>query len=94
MDVKTYFNIKKEVTHYCYKQICDQECPLHILNNGMYVNCKVLEFDYPEVAEEILKDYLKQKYPNGYVICAIDGKIEDIIKCNKFESCEECRKGE
>ncbi len=90
MDDKTYFNIKKEMTNYCYKGVCDDECLFHIMNNGMHVNCKVLEFDYPDKAEEIVKDYLKNKFPEGYVICIRTHKAESVYKCNKYDSCTEC----
>lgn len=58
MDVKTYFNTKREMTGYCYKGLCSSECPLDIINNGMYVNCTVLEQDYPDKAEKIIQDYM------------------------------------
>lgn len=90
MDDKTYFNIKKEMTKYCYRQICSDDCPFHIMQNGMHVNCKVLEFDYPDRAEEIIKDYLKNKFPNGYVLCFRDSMARDATLCNKYESCTEC----
>lgn len=61
MNVKTYFDIKKEMTGYCYKGQCDSECPLSQLNNGMYVNCMVLEQDYPEKAEKIIQEYIDKK---------------------------------
>ncbi len=60
MDVKTYFDTKREMTKYCYKQNCSNECPLHIMNNEMHVNCIVLEQDYPEKAEKIILDYIKE----------------------------------
>lgn len=90
MDVKTYFDTKREMTGYCYKGICDQDCKMHILNNGMYVNCKVLEFDYPEKAEKIILTYLENKFPEGYIICAKTLQPQSVWKCNKYESCTEC----
>jgi len=92
MDVRLYFDIKRKVTQYCNKGDCSTTCPLHIMNNGMHVSCKVLEFDYPEIADKIMKDSLKTLYPYGYVICAKSGKCEDIFKCSKYESCTECEK--
>ena len=53
MDVKTYFDTKREMTKYCNKTLCFPECPLDIINNGMYVNCTVLEQDYPDKAVNI-----------------------------------------
>jgi len=94
MDVKTYFDIKKEMTECCYKQTCSDECPMHILNNEMHVNCKVLEFDYPEVAERIIKEYIDNRFPNGHIICAFDKKYADVGRCNKYESCKECKSEE
>ena len=98
MDIESYFRAKREITNYCNKGNCHgqngTDCPLYIMNNGMYVRCSVLEQDYPEVAEQILYEALRQKFPNGYIICPPDKKYEDINKCNKYENCKECRKGE
>jgi len=87
MNVKTYFRTKKHMTNCCKN--C-ATCQLGIMNNSKHVSCTVLELDYPEVAEEIVKKYIDKTFPNGYVVCIQSGKIEDISKCNKFESCTEC----
>ena len=90
MNVKTYFDIKKEMTGYCYKGQCNSECPLSQLNNGMFVNCMVLEQDYPEKAEKIMLNYLDKKFPEGYIVCAKNLQFESVLRCNKYESCTEC----
>jgi len=61
MDVKTYFDTKREMTKYCNKTLCFPECPLDIINNGMYVNCTVLEQDYPDKAVKIIQEYIDKK---------------------------------
>jgi hypothetical protein len=94
MDVDTYFSIKRNITNDCNNGRCWDSgftCPLSMSNNGKGVRCSVLEQDYPEVAEEILYEAIRKKFPNGYIICAIDRKFGDINKCNKYESCTECR---
>jgi len=95
MDTGSYFRAKREITNYCEKGNChgqrSTDCPLHIMNNGMYVRCSVLEQDYPEVAEKLLYEAIREKFPNGYIICVKDRKYEDIEKCNKFKNCKECK---
>lgn len=61
MDVKTYFNTKREMTGYCYKGKCSNKCPLAMMNNGMYVNCTLLEQRYTRVAEKIIQNYIDNK---------------------------------
>lgn len=61
MDVKTYFRTKREMTGYCYKQNCSSECPLGLLNNGLYVNCIILEQNYPSIAEGIIQEYIDKE---------------------------------
>jgi len=58
----------------------NSNCPLSILNNGMYVNCVKLEQDYPQVAQRIMKEYLDKKFPEGYVICIRSHKAESVNK--------------
>lgn len=76
MDVKTYFDTKRKMTKYCYKQNCSNECPLHIMNNEMHINCIVLEQDYPEKAEKIIQEYIDNK--------------ERILKMNQWWKCPIC----
>ena len=67
MDVKTYFDTKREMTEYCHKGQCNDNgynCPLSIINNGMYVRCSVLEQDYPHIAEAIIQKYINRKENN------------------------------
>lgn len=61
MDVKTYFDTKRKMTKYCLKNQCFPECPLDIMNNGMHVNCVVLEQDYPDKAIEIIQRYIDKE---------------------------------
>lgn len=61
MDVETYFDTKREMTGYCYKGLCNSECPLGQINNGLYVNCITLEQDYPNIAEGIIQYYIENK---------------------------------
>lgn len=95
MDIESYFGAKKTITNYCDKGNCHDNkstnCPLSIMNNTMLVRCSVLEQEYPEVAERVLYEALRQKFPNGYIVCVVDRKYEDVGKCNKFISCKECR---
>lgn len=65
-----------------------------MMNNGIGVRCSVLEQDYSEVAEQIMNESIKLKYPNGYIICISSKEYADIDKCKKYEDCEDCRKGE
>jgi len=90
MYVKTYFEAKREMTGYCYKEQCSNECPLGIMNNGMYVNCVKLEQNYPQIAQRIMKEYLDKKFPEGYVVCIRSHKAESVNKCNKYDSCTKC----
>lgn len=93
MDVKTYFDTKREMTGYCYKSQCHDNgynCPLSIMNNGMYVNCTVLEQCYPDKAEKIILEYLDKKFPEGYIVCAKSLRFESVLRCNEYESCTEC----
>ena len=95
MDTKTYFSIKKDITNYCNKGKCWDSgftCPISIMNNKKYVRCSVLEQDYPEVAEEILYEAIRKKYPNGYIVCLVDRKFEDVNRCLMFEDCKECKR--
>lgn len=91
MDIKEYFSAKKEITKYCkdIESHCS-ECPFSIFNNSKYVDCKVLEYDYPDEVEKIIQKYIDSK--NSKYYCGIDSKQADITRCNKFESCKECRK--
>lgn len=89
MDVKTYFDTKREMTGYCYKGECSNECPLGQLNNGLYVNCITLEQDYPNIAEGIIQYYIDNK-PTGYFCMKTGEPITDIGKCNAQQSCTEC----
>lgn len=89
MDVKTYFNTKREMTGYCYKGECSNECPLGQLNNGLYVNCITLEQDYPNIAEGIIQYYIDNK-PTNYFCMKTGDPITDIGKCNVRQSCTEC----
>ena len=56
MDTGSYFRAKREITNYCEKGNCHgqryTDCPLYMMNNGIYVRCSVLEQDYPEIAEK------------------------------------------
>ena len=88
METKTYFRAKKHMTKYC--RINCSDCKLGIMHNNKHVNCHVLEFDYPEVAEELMQEYIDKTFPNGYINCIQTKQIEDVAKCNKFESCTEC----
>ncbi len=90
MDVKTYFDTKREMTNYCYKGECSNECPLSMMNNGMYVNCVILEQKYTHVAERIIQKYIDSKN-TGYFCMKTGEPITDIRRCNKYESCTECQ---
>jgi len=65
MDAKTYFKRKKFVTNYCNKGNCfdnqSSDCPLSIMNNGMFMRCSVLEQCYPEVAGQLILDYIEKE---------------------------------
>lgn len=87
MDIKTYFKNKAEFTRYCNKLGC-YECPLHIMNNNKHVSCSTLEFDYPEVAVDIVQKYIKEK--EDFIFCLKTLKKQSYKKCNAYESCTEC----
>jgi hypothetical protein len=87
MDIKTYFSAKRKMTHYC--NLGCENCQLSILNNKMHVACEKLEQDYPETAEEIMQNYIEKS--EGYIICAGTLEKQLVSRCNKFESCTECR---
>jgi hypothetical protein len=93
MNVKTYFDTKRKMTNYCNKETCNMnnsKCPFSILNNSKHVNCLKLEMDYPEIAVEIIEEYITKQFLEGYIICIRTNKPESINKCNKYISCTEC----
>jgi hypothetical protein len=46
--------------------------------------------DYPEIAVEIIEEYITKQFLEGYIICIRTNKPESINKCNKYISCTEC----